>query len=310
MVTKRYHTKRGAPKARVKGTPVISLTGSPPQAKQAWWSQKFIEVLESFKMGSRLARGKAYAAESKVLKLSISSGIVTSTVQGSRKSHYKVSIKLDPLSDNSWKQVMANLTKKAIFAVEMLQDKMPNDIAEAFEDAGASLFPKRLEDLESSCDCPDWSNPCKHIAATYYILAQHFDLDPFLIFVWRGRLKTQIIESLRLYWKQGKPKVETFGAIPIRKIPAEEYNIYWNGSPDAQAPPKLDPFSKAVPDSSIKKLGEAPVQLDGKELGLVFAEAYQYTSLGIRKWVNNLEDKPPEREILMPRALYAQMKKA
>ena len=310
MVTKRFHVKRGPAKTRQKGTPVISLTGSPPPAKQAWWSQKFIEVLESFKMGSRLARGKAYATESKVLKLSISSGIVTATVQGSRKSHYKVSIKLEPLSDTSWKQVMINLTKKAIFAVEMLQDKMPNGIVEAFDTAGSSLFPKRLEDLESSCDCPDWSNPCKHIAATYYILAQHFDLDPFLIFVWRGRMKTQIIDSLRLHWKTGKPKGETFGTIPVRKIPVEDYSVYWNGAADAQAPAKLDPFSKAVPHSSIKKLGEAPVQLDGKDLGQVFSEAYQHVSMGIRQWVYNLEDGPPTRDMVVHAALYAQMKKA
>jgi uncharacterized Zn finger protein len=283
------------------------LTGSPPAAKQAWWSQKFIEVLESFKMGSRLARGKAYAQESKVLKLSISSGIVTATVQGSRKSHYKVSIKLEPLSDGAWKQVMGNLTKKAIYAVELLQDKMPNDITTAFEDAGTSLFPKRLEDLESSCDCPDWSNPCKHIAATYYILAQHFDLDPFLIFVWRGRLKTQILESLRLYWKQGKPKTETFANIPVRKITGEEYEAYWNGpdQPDTVTP--LDPFSKAVPDSGIRKLGEAPVQLDGQELGSVLAEAYLVTSAGIRSWVFNLPGKqgspvPPSLSALSRRA--------
>jgi len=306
----RYTARKIVPKARFRGTPVISLTGSPPQAKQAWWSQKFIEVLESFKMGSRLARGKAYAQESKVLKLSISSGVVTSTVQGSRKSHYKISIKLDPLSDALWRTVMQNLTTKAIYAVEMLQDKMPDDITKAFEDAGASLFPKQLEDLESSCDCPDWSNPCKHIAATYYILAQHFDLDPFLIFVWRGRLKTQILESLRFNWKQGKPKTGTFETLPVHKITKEEYEGYWNGNTDAQVLTPLDPFSKAVPDSSIKKLGEAPVQLDGKELGLVLAESYQITSKGIRSWAFNAK-KPVEEKsgILLPPAFFSQLKK-
>lgn len=287
-----YHQnhKKTPPKNRAKGTPVISLTGNPPASKTAWWSQKFIEVLESFKMGSRLARGKAYAQESKVLKLSISAGIVTATVQGSRKAHYKVSIKLDPLNDNSWRQVMQNLTKKSIYAVEMLQDKMPMDIAEVFEEAGAGLFPKRLEDLESSCDCPDWSNPCKHIAATYYILAGHFDLDPFLIFVWRGRLKTQILESLREHWKQGKPKSETLSSVPIRKITTAEHDTYWHGEADPGAPATLDPFSKAVPDSGIKKLGEAPVQLDGRELGSVLAESYMLTSAGIRSWVFNISE--------------------
>ena len=277
-------------KSRSKSTPVISLTGQPPQAKQAWWSQRFLEVLESFRLGSRLARGKAYAQENKVLKLSISSGIVTATVQGSRKSHYRVTIRLQPLSDAAWRQVMHNLTKKAIFAVEMLQDKMPQDIEEVFTAGNTSLFPSRLEELESECDCPDWSNPCKHIAAVYYILAQHFDLDPFLIFVWRGRLKTQILEYLRNYWRQGKPRSQVFGTVPRLHMDEQGFERYWFGGLDAKEHRSLDPFSDSVPHSAIKKLGEAPVQLDGKELGSVLAEAYLHTSEGIRGWATN---KPP-----------------
>jgi len=290
MGFKRYPIiKKPVIKSRLKSTPIISLTGMPPQAKQAWWSQRFIEVLESFKMGSRLARGKAYAQEAKVLKLSISSGIVTATVQGSKKAHYKVTIQLEPLADASWKQVMQNLTVKAIYAVEMLQDKMPQNIEDVFKSASVSLFPSNLEDLESSCDCPDWSNPCKHIAATYYILAQHFDLDPFLIFVWRGRLKTQILESLRSNWKQGKPKTQNLDALPIKKISEEEYERYWCGNPEINVLAPLDPFSKSVPASAIEKLGPAPVQIDEKELSSILSQAYQETSDFIRDWVSAKE---------------------
>jgi len=279
-------------KVRPKSTPVISLTGMPPQAKQTWWSQRFISVLESFKMGSRLARGKAYAEEAKVLKLSISSGIVTAMVQGSRKAHYRVNIRLETLSDAAWKQVMYNLTKKAIYAVELLQDKMPKDIEQVFAVANESLFPSRLEELESECDCPDWSNPCKHIAATYYILAQHFDLDPFLIFIWRGRLKTQLLEYLRANWRQGKPKTPTFGIKMRREIDGDEYQRYWFGNADIRESSPLNPFSDAVPDTNIKKLGEAPVQLDGRDLGEVLREAYQIVSEGVRDWVLNQTEKP------------------
>jgi len=292
MASKRQGSKKPMPKSRPKNSPVISLTGVPPQAKQTWWSQRFIEVLESFRLGSRLARGKAYAQESKVLKLSISSGIVTSSVQGSRKAHYKIAIRLNPLSDNAWRQVMQNMTRKAIYTVELLQDKMPRDIEEVFQSAKTSLFPASLEELDSSCDCPDWSNPCKHIAATYYVLAQHFDLDPFLIFVWRGRLKTQILEQLRAYWRQGKPKVQALGARPALRIEPSECERYWRGDPDFTPQTPLDPFSKAAPTSNIKRLGEAPVQLDDHNLAEILAETYNYTSECIRGWAFHGEESP------------------
>lgn len=293
MIHKRIYSRRPVQRARSKpkNVPVISLTGIPPQAKQTWWSQRFIEVLESFKMGSRLARGKAYAEEAKVLKLSISSGIVNATVQGSKKAHYKINIRLEPLSDMAWKQVMQNLTKKAVYAVELLQDKMPKNIEDVFVNSRVNLFPAKLEDLDSNCDCPDWSNPCKHIAAVYYILAQHFDLDPFLIFVWRGRTKTQLLDFLRGHWKQGKPKTQTFTRLPIRTISDEDYDRYWRGLRTQSNVMQLDPFSEAVPVSGIKRLGVAPVQLDEQDLGTILAENYASTSEAIRDWIMNGDGK-------------------
>jgi hypothetical protein len=48
--------------------------------------------------------------------------------------------------------------------------------------AKASLFPTARADLETECSCPDYANPCKHIAAVYYLLGEEFDRDPFLLF--------------------------------------------------------------------------------------------------------------------------------
>ena len=43
-----------------------------------------------------------------------------------------------------------------------------------------------MSDLETDCSCPDFANPCKHIAAVYLLLGEEFDRDPFLIFRMRG----------------------------------------------------------------------------------------------------------------------------
>jgi hypothetical protein len=59
---------------------------------------------------------------------------------------------------------------------------MPPDIEDLLAGCKLSLFPASYTDLKASCDCPDAENPCKHIAAVYYLLAERFDADPFLIF--------------------------------------------------------------------------------------------------------------------------------
>jgi len=51
--------------------------------------------------------------------------------------------------------------------------------------------------FKTECSCPDWSNPCKHIAAVYYLLGEQFDAEPFLIFRLRGKSKDDIMAMLR-----------------------------------------------------------------------------------------------------------------
>ena len=161
-----------------------------------WWSKRFIDVLESFHMGTRLTRGRSYARSGQVLELEVASGEVTSSVQGSRVKPYKVSIRLLPLSEKDWTMVEQAMEERAVFLAKLLAGDMPHDIEEVFSTCRLSLFPESLRDLSTDCSCPDWANPCKHIAATFYLLAEAFDGDPFLIFQWRGRTKQELLSRL------------------------------------------------------------------------------------------------------------------
>ena len=131
------------------------------------------------------------------MSIHIEPGGVKAKVQGSRPQPYSVTIKLKPLSDREWKKATDVMAGQAIFAAKLLAGEMPRDIEDAFRTARLSLFPARGRDLDTECSCPDWANPCKHIAAVYYLLAEEFDRDPFMLFALRGRTKGQIIETLR-----------------------------------------------------------------------------------------------------------------
>ena len=162
-----------------------------------WWSRRFLEVLESFALGSRLTRGKSYARRGQVLSLHVAPGVVTASVQGSRKTPYKVSIALPAFSQLVWAKVEVTLAEQAIHSARLLAGEMPRDLEEVFLAAGAPLFPQRATDLTLSCSCPDWEVPCKHLAATFYLLAESFDDDPFAILLWRGRSREVLLNRLR-----------------------------------------------------------------------------------------------------------------
>jgi uncharacterized Zn finger protein len=166
------------------------------QFGEHWWSRRWIEVLESFGNRPRLGRGRTYARKGQVMNIDLQPGLITARVQGSRRAPYKVRIEIAPLSDPQWEQAMDALAAQAFFSAQLLGGQMPPEIEGVFEAAGASLLPGS-DDVEMSCSCPDWANPCKHIAAVYYLLAEDFDRDPFRTFTLRGRTREQVMEALR-----------------------------------------------------------------------------------------------------------------
>ncbi|MBI2889303.1 MAG: SWIM zinc finger family protein [Nitrospirae bacterium] len=165
---------------------------------ETWWSERWIGVLESFGWHNRLLRGRTYARGGQVVGFDLLPGLVTARVQGSRPQPYDVEIRLRPLGDREWDRVLDPMATQAIFAAKLLAGEMPRDIEGAFRAARIPLFPRSGRDLQTACTCPDWANPCKHIAAVYYVLAERFDKDPFMLFVLRGRTKEQILEALRV----------------------------------------------------------------------------------------------------------------
>ena len=163
---------------------------------QSWWAKRWIEVLESFDIGARLSRGRSYARKGQVLSIAIEMGRIKAKVQGSRPTPYDIAIEVKTLSEPEWAKVLDALSTQAIFAAKLLAGEMPQDIEPVFTTVGLSLFPAKLQDLKTDCSCPDWSNPCKHIAAAYYLLGEEFDRDPFLIFTLRGLSRDALMARL------------------------------------------------------------------------------------------------------------------
>jgi uncharacterized Zn finger protein len=198
--------------------PRIAVDGIKAQSKkfgQTWWASRWLAALERLVDSGRLSRGRSYARSGQVLNIDITTGRVTAKVQGSRSQPYKVKIDIKPLSDEQWARVADAMAAQAIFAAKLLAGEMPNEIEEAFAAANVSLFPLKRDDLITDCSCPDWSNPCKHIAAVYYLLGEQFDGDPFLLFRLRGKSKSEIMELLRA--RRSMPDVETVAAPTARR---------------------------------------------------------------------------------------------
>ncbi len=255
------------------------------QFGKTWWASRWLDALERLVDPGRLTRGRSYARSGQVLNLDIQPGRVDSRVQGSRPKPYQVHIEIKLLSDKAWERVADAMAEQAIFAAKLLSGEMPQNIEEAFATAKVSLFPASQGDLKTECSCPDWSNPCKHIAAVYYLLGEQFDADPFLIFRLRGKSKDEIIAMLRARRAAAEPAPAAEETRRPKRAPAEPViplekclDRFWDAAENLDdfavkiEPPPVD----AIP---VKRLGAPGFWRDDKiDFLALLARAYRELS--------------------------------
>lgn len=242
----------------------------------SWWSKRFLSVLESMTIANRLSRGRSYARSGQVIGLSVSGAWVTAHVQGSARRPYEVWIQVPRLSDAQWDRVEEALAGQARLLAAMLAGEMPADIEDAFAAAGLSLFPSSPGELAMDCSCPDLANPCKHVAATIYLLAEAFDRDPFLIFEWRGRGRDAFLDGLR---KQ-RARIATAGEVANAEPGSNRQALplspvaFWG---EASGVDRLhfDPRASEDPAAVLLALDPAPVHPDGSDVTVFLVAAYE-----------------------------------
>ena len=162
-----------------------------------WWGRLWIKGLEQLgdDYENRLPRGKKYAEDGHVSHFGVKPGEIEARVHG-RKT-YNVTLGLPALTSAQWDKALARIAQESRFVASLLAGEMPQGLDETFREAGASLYPRVPKELQTHCDCPDWANPCKHVAAVCYVMAEALDRDPWLLFDLRGKSREEVLQSLQ-----------------------------------------------------------------------------------------------------------------
>lgn len=220
-----------------KGVDSKVMSAARPKALgMTWWGQRWIEALErsSRDVVARLGKGRAYARDGHVHGLKIAPGKVTATVTDDELDSYGVSLNLETFDAKAWNQILQVMSQQALFAAQLLNGEMPKDVDRLFRNCGKSLFPANSHDIDADCSCDDWSSPCKHVAATHYVLGEALDRDPFLLFELRGRSKEQVLAGLNQLRAHlgsqdvGTPSViselvSVSHAVPLSSLPLQNF---------------------------------------------------------------------------------------
>ncbi|MGW4488149.1 SWIM zinc finger family protein [Amycolatopsis sp. NPDC004368] len=185
-----------------------------------WWGHAWVEALEQRASvdPNRLPRGRTYARQDTVSELHVGAGKITARVRGSRPEPYRVTIRTREFSPEQWAALLDVVGRRLGHTAALLDGELPEELAVAAREAGADLLPGP-GDLRPRCSCPDDANPCKHVAAVYYVVADEVDADPFVLFKLRGRPRDEVLARLRTLRAPDHPrpvKVRDPGLTPGR----------------------------------------------------------------------------------------------
>jgi uncharacterized Zn finger protein len=250
------------------------------QFSRTWWGQRFLAALEQFTDPARLGRGRSYASGGRILEYTVTNGRVTARVRGSinpyfgvyKEPIYRTTIQITPISEANWTMAVARLVSRADLVTRLLLNEMPDTIEETFGGLGLHLLPHSARDFITDCSCPDWANPCKHIAGVYYLLASSLDRDPFLLFELRG-LSRSDLRALLSGSPLGQVLAASLAPQHVTLEPVDSYftrpdrepvgvdllhKEFWTGPTQLPPPPTRSTAQGSVPAALIKKAGDFP----------------------------------------------------
>ena len=261
------------------------VSDGPPLLKRkfgkTWWGSAWVDALERIDYDTnRLPRGRRYARNGSVREIEIKDGDVFAKVQGSRPSPYRIIIHLKKFNKQEVETIKESIASNPAISSELSIGRLPEAFLEILDNNHVNVLPKRWKEIEASCSCPDWANPCKHLASVYYIIGNEIDKDPFILFNLHGIETDVLTKSAGITVTNEKEAQELF--VPMSAAEADERKL--DRIPDLS-------FHPVDIDSLVSLLPSSPLFYPDGDFRKVLLQAYRNAAHAVEE-LNIVEDIP------------------
>lgn len=192
VAERRAKAMKALEKLKKKGLKVqpVELTGR--KIADSFWGKGWCDHMDSFSdYANRLPRGRTYVKNGSVCHLEIQGGVIKAIVSGT--TLYNVSITIIPLVKKKWDALKYSCTGRIGSLLDLLRGKLDRGVMEVVAHRKDGLFPLPGE-MKFTCDCPDWADMCKHVAAVLYGVGARLDHSPEMLFLLRGVNHEELVD--------------------------------------------------------------------------------------------------------------------
>jgi uncharacterized Zn finger protein len=160
-----------------------------------WWGRAWVRAVEEAAYDeSELRAGRALARTGQIGGLTVDGGSVVAAVRD-RDDVHSVQVRVPLLEDRDVDAFVEVVAAAAGRIAALLAGDLPHELVEHAEEAGVELLPYGGE-LEATCTCAAWVQPCAHALAVLTQLAWLLDADPLVLLRLRGLPRDVLLARL------------------------------------------------------------------------------------------------------------------
>lgn len=169
-----------------------------------WWGKAWVRAVEeaAYAEGD-LRRGRAMARSGAVGGISLTAGRMVAAV-AEEHGLFTVDARLPVLEAEGLAALVEVVAAEAGRIGSLLAGDLPHALVEHADEAGVELLPFGTE-LETTCTCVGWLDPCPHALAVLSQVAWLVDADPLVLLHLRGLPRDELLARLHARTTGGAP---------------------------------------------------------------------------------------------------------
>ncbi len=161
----------------------------------SWWGKAWVRAVEEAAYAeAHLRDARSLARSGRIGGITVDDGTFLAAVADGDEV-WTVSGGLPVLDAAAIEALVETVAAESGRVAALLGGDLPFTLVEHADEAGVELLPYGGE-LETTCSCADWADPCTHALAVLYQLAWLVEADPLVLFQLRGLGRDQLLVRL------------------------------------------------------------------------------------------------------------------